>query len=55
MDPSKEMETSIGVNDQRMAYEPPMLSNIGDYSELTTGCGFNFFEAPAQHSNCSNW
>jgi hypothetical protein len=39
----------------REVYEPPMMSEVGEYSDLTTGCGYNFYEAPAQHSNCSNW
>ncbi|MDI5976099.1 hypothetical protein [Amycolatopsis magusensis] len=36
-------------------YEAPMMCNVGGYAYLTTGCGFNFFEWPAQHSNCGSW
>lgn len=52
----REQEQSVeSGQDLREVYEPPMLHEVGDYSELTTGCGFNFFELVAQHSNCSNW
>lgn len=38
--------------DQKPVYEPPAVAEVAEFSELTTGCGFNFFEMPAQHNVC---
>lgn len=37
---------------EKPVYEPPAVAEIAEFSELTTGCGFNFFEYPAQHNVC---
>jgi hypothetical protein len=36
--------------EEKAVYEPPALEELAEFSQLTTGCGFNFFEWPAQHS-----
>ncbi|WP_149828536.1 lasso RiPP family leader peptide-containing protein [Streptomyces tailanensis] len=38
--------------DQKPVYEPPAVAEVAEYSELTTGCGFDFFEFPAQQTVC---
>lgn len=38
--------------DQKPVYEPPAVAEVAEFSELTTGCGFHFFEMPAMHQIC---
>lgn len=38
--------------DLKPVYEPPAVAEVAAFSELTTGCGFDFFELPAQSQIC---